>query len=655
VLTTIAVFLPIVFVEGIAGQLFRDQALTVTFSLLASLVVSFTLIPMLASLGKDKAATTESHLAPNDQLAPAKDLSSSSKPEYFQADKLQSDNKMALQAKSQDSLGWFSRWYEKRLRQALNFKWLVVGAGFAILLVVWQLLAFIPTSLIPQMSEGEFYFDVSLPEGTALPTTDRLLLDMESIAIAHPGVASVYTSVGSRNVSGGLSLKTKDENLAQISIVIKDRADSELEEAVIASLREVYSQIPQADVQFGRPSFFSLKTPMEMLFFGEDIDSLRQYSQRLMPLLQSVDGLIDIRPSLETGNPELMVEFDRQKLGQFGMTIQEVAGTLFQRISGSVVSRFQQPDRQIDIRLRNREIDRDSVNDIENIVIGELEGKPVTLKAVATISSTQGPAAIDRIQQSRVAVIAANLNNRSLQDVTEELRQIVADNPPPPGVSFEFGGQNKEMTQSFESMLFAVMLAIFLVYIVMAATFEHLGHPFVILLTIPLALIGVILGLYITGYAISVISMIGAVFLVGVVVNNAIVLVDAINQARRDGLEKIDAIVEASKTRLRPILMTTCTTVLGLLPMAIGFGEGAELRAPLAIVVSFGLVVATGLTLFIIPASYLIMPSNVTTNEELRRLNERLVAAEEIESHHEQSPLQIAGQVKPDVPGPQET
>lgn len=602
VLTTIAVFLPIVFVEGIAGQLFRDQALTVTFSLLASLLASFTLIPMLASLGKkSKTNTSNNH-----------------------------------QQQKSETLGWFSVGYEKLLRKALQFKWGVFATGFFILFLTMQLVPRIPTSLIPQMSEGEFYFDVSLPEGTALPTTDAVMKEMELVAAQHPGVASVYTSVGSRNVSGGLSLKTKDENLAQISIVIKDRANSELEETVIEDLRQIYSQIPQADVQFGRPSFFSLKTPMEMLFYGEDIEQMRGYSMQLLSRLEKVEGLIDIQASLEVGNPELMVQFDRQKLAQLGFTVQDVAETIHQRVNGSIVSRFQRPDRQIDIRMRNRSIDRDSISDIENIVIGEVEGRPVTLRAVASVSTAQGPAAIDRIQQSRVAVIAANLTGRSLSDVTQELQQIVRDNPPPIGMTFEFGGQNKEMEQSFDSLMFAVLLAVFLVYIVMAATFEHIGHPFVILFTIPMALVGVILGLYVTGYAISVISLIGAVFLIGVVVNNAIVLVDAINQMRRHGLDKLTAIIEASKTRLRPILMTTCTTVLGLLPMAIAFGEGAELRAPLAVVVSFGLVVSTGLTLFIIPATYLIMPSSVTTDDELHQLDENLAQAEADESHHEQ-------------------
>jgi len=611
VLTTIAVFIPIVFVEGIAGQLFRDQALTVTFSLIMSLIVSFTLIPMLASLGKSK--QNKGNEKSNKLPIPAK-----------------------IKTSSISSLGRFSNQYEKILRKVLNFKWTSLIAAFAIFFSTLLLVPRIPTELIPQLSEGEFYFDISMPEGTALPTTNQLLQKMEVIALQNSEVDSVYVSVGSRNVSGGLSLKTKDENLAQISIVIKDRADSEMEQRVIRQLRDAYAKLPQANAQFGRPSFFSLKTPMELLFYGEDLEAMRDYTLELLPKISQIKGLIDVRASLETGNPELVVHFDREQLARLGFNIESVSETLNQRVNGSIVSRFQQPDRQIDIRLRNRELDRDSVNDMENIVIGQIDGRPVTLKAVAKIESLQGPAAIDRIQQSRVAIIAGNLKGRSLRKVTEDIRQLIKNNPPPAELSFEFGGQNEEMQQSFNSMYFAILLAVFLVYLVMAATFEHLGHPFIILLTIPLSLVGVIFGLLFSGYGISVISMIGVVFLVGVVVNNAIVLVDAINQARRIGLEKLEAIVTASKSRLRPILMTTFTTVLGLLPMAIGFGEGAELRAPLAVVVSFGLVVSTALTLLVIPVCYLIMPSSVTTDEELEQLDQKLHDAEQIEAVHQE-------------------
>jgi len=248
VLTSIAVFLPIIFVEGIAGQLFGEQALTITFSLLASLLIAFTLIPMLASLGQSKSKGIQS----------------------TKAEPALVENKTRLV--------WLSNLYEKFLTKALAFKWGILLLGFIGLILALQLLPRIPTALIPAMSEGEFYFDISLPEGTALPTTNAVIEQMEKQALSHPQVSSVYTSVGSRQVSGGLSLKTKDENIGQVNIVIKERSNKSIEKQVIRDLREVYNQIPQAKTQFGRPSFFSLRTPLELLFFGEDIQQLREYS-----------------------------------------------------------------------------------------------------------------------------------------------------------------------------------------------------------------------------------------------------------------------------------------------------------------------------------------------------------------------------------------
>ncbi|MDH5433344.1 MAG: efflux RND transporter permease subunit [Gammaproteobacteria bacterium] len=605
VLTSIAVFVPIVFIEGIAGQMFKDQALTVTFSLLASLVIAFTLIPMLASLGKGK----------------SKSMSSK---------KVKTDSVRITELGLLDKI---SSWYEVKLKSVLNRKVTVLIGSFAVLLLSIQLLSHIPKALIPQMSEGEFYFEVTMPEGSSLPATDKVMSEMESIAMKQQGVERVYTSVGSRNVSGGLSLKTKDENLGQVNIVMSDPGDSDAEQQVIENLRLAYAGFPQTEIKFGRPSLFSLKTPLEVLLFGEDLSLLKEYTQQLMPKLQAIEGLVDLQISLETGNPELKIQFDRDKLTRLGLSVQNVSEILNRRINGEIVSKFNLPDRQIDIRLRNREIDRDSITDIENIVIGDSEGRPIILSAVATIFSSQGPAAIDRIQQSRVAVLAAQYKGKSLTDVSDEIERVIAENPPPVGVTFEFGGQKKEMEASFSSMNFAFLLAIFLVYLVMAATFEHLGHPFIILLTIPLAMVGVIFGLYITGYAISVIALIGVVFLIGVVVNNAIVLIDAINNLRRSGMSKQDAIIDAAISRLRPIMMTTLTTVLGLLPMAIGLGEGAELRAPLAIVVSFGLAFSTLLTLFVIPAAYSLMPSSVVSDAELADLDERIHRAELKEFH----------------------
>nr|MDJ0840029.1 efflux RND transporter permease subunit [Acidobacteriota bacterium] len=596
VLTTIAVFFPIVFVEGIAGELFRDQSLTVTFSLIASLLAALSLIPMLASLG-----------------------SKSKKKKPAKAAKANADDT--------NTMGFFSVIYEKFLRACLRWRWVTLAVAVAIFVFTLRLYPKLGQELIPALTEGEFFFEVSMPEGTALPTTDQVIAEMERTAAMDPAVETVYATVGTRTVTGGLSLKTKDENLGQVNVVLKDRSDEGLEEAVADRLRETYARIPNLDAKLGRPSFFSLKTPVEMLFYGEDLEQLKEYTLSLKPKLEEIPGLVDVRASLEAGNPELTVVFDRQKLAHLGLTIGQVSETLHNRVNGTVVSRFKEADRLIDIRLRNQESDRDSIRDIENIVIAELDGRPITLKAVAALTPARGPSEIHRISQSRVAILSGDLSGRPLGAVMADVQEVVAQNPPPIGIEATPGGQNKEMEASFGSLMFALGLAVFLVYLVMAATFENLVHPFIILFTIPLALVGAILGLYWSGLSVSIIALIGVIFLAGVVVNNAIVLVDAVNQSRHAGHEKMEAVIHAAKIRLRPILMTTMTTVLGLLPMAIGFGEGSELRTPLAVVVSTGLVISTLLTLVVIPAVYMIVPSTVSTVIEEEELENDIAAA----------------------------
>lgn len=602
-LTTVAVFFPIVFVEGIAGQMFRDQSLTVTFSLMASLIVSLTFIPMLASLGKHKAKKDRASLA---NEAPETD----------------------------ETLGWFSGIYEKFLRFFLRLRWLTLAAATLLFVATLQMFPMLKRELIPTLSEGEFFYEVTMPEGTSLPATDLVLRKMEQIAGENPGIEKIYASVGSRTVSGGLSLKTKDENLGQLNVVLAERGNAELEKQVSAELSKAYAHIPNLEAKLGRPSFFSMKTAVEVLVYGEDLDELQAYTLGLQPKIAQVDGIGEVRASLETGNPELNVVFDREKLARMGMTIGEVSNTLNARINGEVVSQFKEGDRQIDIRIRNRMADRDSVGDIRNLVVAQYNGAPVTLKAVAEVNSTRGPAEIHRVQQSRVGILSADLADGSLGDVVTGIQAVLAANPPPPNLDVELGGQSQEMQGSFASLQFAMLLAIFLVYLVMAATFENLIHPFIILFTVPLALSGVILGLYLFDIAISIIALIGVIFLVGVVVNNAIVLVDAINRSRRAGMEKLEATVHAGKLRLRPILMTTLTTILGLIPMAAGFGEGAALRQPLAVAVSCGLAFSTLLTLVVIPSVYMIVPSTVRTQDEEDELEAVIAEAAHLEASH---------------------
>ena len=609
-LTTVAVFLPIVFVEGVAGQLFKDQALTVTISLLASLLVAVTLIPMLSAVGAKLPRRAE------DLPAGAADGDENRGADRGAAPKPMAGTTRAA-AEVPVTLGWFSNLYGRVLGAALHRRRLTVAIAFGLFAAALWSARFLDTELIPELSEGEFYFEVKLPEGASLAATDRTLQRMEQAAAAEPALARQYATVGSRLAAGGMSMVTRAENLGQLNLVMRDRGADDAEAEVVERLRADFATMPDVEVKFGRPSYFSLKTPIEIVIYGEDLDQLRDYSLDLGRRLAAVPGLVDVRSSLEAGNPELQVVFDRERLAAMGLDMGVLSETLRSRVLGVVPTRYKEEDRQIDVRLRNREADRRSVEDVRNLILPGPDGTPLRLLSVARVSESRGPAEIHRLRQQRAAVVSANLKGRGLGAAIADVQALLRAAPPPRGLATELGGQNAEMRTSFNSLLFAIALAIFLVYLVMAATFESFLHPFIVLFTIPLALIGVIGGLLLTGTTVTVIVLIGAVMLVGIVVNNAIVLIDTVNRLRReDGLPRIEALVLAGHLRLRPILMTTLTTVLGLLPMALAWGEGAELRAPLAITVASGLAFSTLLTLVVIPAVYLLVPMRDEPGED---------------------------------------
>jgi HAE1 family hydrophobic/amphiphilic exporter-1 len=624
-LTTVAVFFPIVFVEGIAGQLFRDQALTVSFSLLASLVVATTLIPMLASLGRGAPFEETQRTARPGRLRRILRFVLVSVPAAVlrllrRAFRLLG---RALGKLLGLLLGPAAAGYERMqgaypglLEKALARRGLVLGAALLLFVLSLGVLRRAGTELIPAMTQGEFSFDVTLPEGTPLQRTDAVLRAMEETADDDPRVGLTFSRVGSRIAPAGVAIKTRDENLGQLNVVLEDRNDRDAEQRVIAHLREVYSRIPDLDYKFGRPSYFSLKTPIEVEVLGDDLDELETSSERILRRLEQVDGLTDLRSSAVQGNPEIQIVFDRDRLASFGLEIDTVSRALRDKIRGNVATRFRELDDQIDIRVRNRETDRNTLEDIRNMVIGHGAGVPLKLRAVADVGVGRGPSEIHRFQQQRGGLITANLQGRDLGGAVAEIDRILAGTPLSRGVTARTSGQADDMRVSFDSLRFAMFLAVFLVYLVMASTFESLVHPFVIIFTVPLALVGVAAALLVTGTSISVIVGIGVVMLSGIVVNNAIVMIDRINQLRREGVAKMEAIVEGAGVRLRPILITTLTTILGLLPLALGVGEGAELRVPLAVTVIGGLLVATLLTLFVIPCVYSYVPSHIRATEE---------------------------------------
>jgi HAE1 family hydrophobic/amphiphilic exporter-1 len=320
--------------------------------------------------------------------------------------------------------------------------------------------------------------------------------------------------------------------------------------------------------------------------------------------MEGIPGLVDVKSSAELGNPELQIVFDRDKLAQLDLALGDVAATVRNKIQGEVATRYLEGDREIDIVVRSVELGQASVGDVRELIVAQRAGVPIYLKSVADISVVEGPSEIRRLGQKRAAVISGNLAGRDMGSVAADVRAVLASQMLPAGATTALSGQEEERARSLRGLTLAMGLAIFLVYLVMASQFESFLHPFVIIFTLPLGAIGVVLALLVTGRSLNLVGMIGVVMLAGIVVNNAIVLVDAVNQRRRAGMARTAALVAAGSDRLRPILMTSATTVLGLLPMAVGLGEGAELRAPLAITVIGGLTVATVLTLVVIPVVY---------------------------------------------------
>ncbi len=616
-LTTVCVFIPIIFVEGIAGQLFNDQALTVTFSLLASLLVALTLIPMLSSRQIKSGSSTEhtipSHSSQNHKAVnrilhrifvdlPAFFLNLIQRFLSIISNFLKSlmgpiykvfDHGMRRLTEA------YPQWIDTVLQHRLKF---LIGTFLLFILSIFSI-GIIGTELIPEMSQGEFFVDVLLPIGTPLEATEKVISKMAAEAQEVPGINSVY-SVSGTAAQMGFSATELRENLGQLHIQMANRNNRQSEQQIMDNLRNRFASYPSLEYKISRPTLFSFKTPVEVEIRGYNLQELERLSLTLVQKMNNIEGLRDIKASTEGGNPEVQIIFNRRRVAHLGLDVATIGNIIRNKVMGEVSTELNRQDRKIDIRVRAREEDRNDVEDLRRLVVNATGSVPIRLSAVADVKLDRGPSEIRRIDQERVALVTANLKGRDLGSVSEDIRMVIDDLQLPPDFRVKLGGQQREMVTSFDSMNLAIILAIFLVYLVMASQFESLVQPFIIMFTIPFALIGVILTLLITGTPISVVVLIGLIMLAGIVVNNAIVLVDYINQLRKSGLNKRDAIIQAGQIRLRPILMTTITTVLGLLPMALGFGEGAELRTPMAITVIGGLMTGTLLTLLVIPTVY---------------------------------------------------
>ena len=609
-LTTVCVFVPIVFVEGVAGQLFRDQALTVTFSLVASLLVALMLLPMLASLtavreGEEEEVNGGVGAAGGATRAAASVLRGLAA--FFRGfGRLLGLLISPLDKAFTASYGVASRSYPSVLQWSLDHR----GATLLLLALlsagVLVKARDLGLELIPEMSQGEFLVDLELPAGTPLEATARQVSILDAVIGDLDGVETVFSLVGAAGETGGYA-DEKKENMSQLFVRLESADRSrQKEEAVMGQVRDLLSDVPDLDHKFSRPSYFSFRTPVEVEVSGYDLETLQLLAAELAEGMRGIPGLVDVKSSVEGGQPEIQVSFDRYRVAELGTTIRAMGDLLRNKLQGEVSTDLARRDRRVDIRVRALDTERQSLDDLQRMIVSPASyPTPVALESVASVKLVEGPAEIRRTGQERVAVVTANLSGRDLGGAVADIETLQRQIALPEGFDIRVGGQNEEMVRSFDSMKFALALAVFLVYLVMASQFESLLHPLVIMFTIPLGMVGSVLALILTGQTISVVVLIGLIMLAGIVVNNAIVLIDYINQLRRrDGMAKLEAVLRAGTLRFRPIMMTTSTTVLALLPMALGLGEGAEIRAPMAITVIGGLLVSTVLTLVVIPVMY---------------------------------------------------
>ncbi len=627
VLTSVAVFFPLVFVEGVAGQLFRDQALTVTISLLISLLVSLTLIPMLASIEwKGEGAETAS--APNSPLLPSRKLRDWLLLPFramFRLLRLIAFYSIRWSARLFAAVSWLlarilrpaANWTQRRQsaleeRYAQSLPWLlrnpakVLGVSAALFFASLLVVPSLGLDLVPQLAQGQFEATIKMPPGTPLARTDAIAAALQTAHRDDSSVASIFGVSGSGTRLDANPTES-GENITRLLVSLKPEARADDEARLMAVMRKTALDLGVSDATFSRPALLNYSTPLEIEITGFDLERLQQGGRAVAEALRSSDRFADVKSTIEIGQPEIQIRFDQERAAALGLSTRQIADQVVRKVRGEVATRYSFRDRKIDVLVRALKDDRASVEDIRNLIVNPESDKPVTLAAVADILATEGPGEIRHSDQERVAVVSSNLRYGDLGSAVAEAERLIAANPLPAGIGMRISGQSEELDASVNSLIFALTLAIFLVYLVMASQFESLLHPFVILFSIPLAIVGSILGLKLFGMPLSVIAGIGIIMLAGIVVANAIVLIDCVNQLRSEGVEKLTAIVQAGRSRLRPIMMTTITTLVGFLPLAIGLGDGAEIRQPMAVTVIAGLTVSTLLTLLVIPVMYALM------------------------------------------------
>lgn len=566
-LTTVAVFIPIVFTGGLAATIFKDFAMTIVMALFSSLAIALTLVPMLSS-----------------KLVSVKNLESEEE-----------------QEKKHGPLVVF---YKKVLSWSLKHRFITVCISFGIFVGSIVMVASVGAEFFPASDQGQINVSVSLPAGAETEQADNVLNEMQTLIKQLPEVETVFTSAG----GGGMMGIGGGSNTGSIIVMLKDLNEREKSAKEVSDeIRIMAKDIPGAEFSVSEASMMSMGSngkAISISIKGDDLDTLRTIGEDFKEIIEKVEGTREVATSYEDGIPQVQVLADRGIASQYGLTTAQIGSSVKSTLSGTTVTQFKVDGDELDVVMKGDNMYGQSMSLLNMLPVSTPAGGTVPLSEVADIKIEDGPISIRRENQTRVLTVSGSVVGRDVQTVSDDISKALKNYEMPSGYEYTFGGETEQIQETFSDLALVMLVAVVLVYMIIAAQFESLIQPLSIMFSVPLALSGGFIALFITGLSLNVIGIIGLIILVGIVVNNAIVLIDYVNNRRKRGEDRTEAIMKAGPIRIRPIMMTALTTILGLVPLSLGIGEGAELTQSMGVVVIGGLALSTALTLVLVPVMY---------------------------------------------------
>ncbi len=568
--TTLVVFLPIVYVEGIASDMFTPLALTVSFSLITSLVVAITLVPMLSSKLLQKA------------------IKDSGRRYWFDR-----------------FLGWLTNGYRNSLKWVLGHRKTTIFATILAIVASLALTPFIGAEFIPSADQGQLEVRVETPPGSSLQHTEKLVEQVnKELKEFTPLIETNYVNVGSGTFTSGGGISNSNQAIYTIQLIPSGEREKTTVD-IVKEMDDKLKEIAGAEITVNSmDSGMNMGDPIQIQLNGPEHELLRELAGEVTKEIDDVNGVYNPETSASEGVPQLNIEINQDRAAMYGLNHEQILGQVQIQFTGQVVTQYREDGKEMDVTLIYPKEQRSKIADLHDMKIQTPQGTTISLDEVAEFKQMSGPVSLQRENQQPQINVSSQVVDRDLGSITADVESVLDNMNFPEGYSYQIGGQAQDMTESFTDLAIALVFSIFLVYAVMAVQFENFLFPFIIMFSMPATVIGVVLGLFIMDIPLSIPGFIGIIMLAGIVVNNSIVLVDYINLLRRKGMSRYEAILEAGRSRLRPILMTTLTTILAMVPLALALGEGAEMQQPLAVTIIFGLGISSIFTLLLIPVIY---------------------------------------------------